>query len=242
MGISPANGNIPWDKTIDPLCPSCSQVKETSSHILFCNHAGRVDALMKSIDILEHWLTEVDTDLGLLNCIVEFTKGRGGITMTTTCQDKAQRYPLMAPDQDDIGWQRFMEGMVCCWAWDTQEIYLSVRSSNILPCQWAQGLVVKLLKTTHGQWLYWCVQIHDKVAGTCIIAHKEEIQCKIERQLELGTEDLLDVDQYLAEINTDDLKSGFGERQDTGYLQFTLRGRRAYFGGNKNWTLADGHQ
>jgi hypothetical protein len=94
--------------------------------------------------------------------------------------------------------------------------------------------VVKLLKTTHGQWLYWCVQIHDKVAGTCIIAHKEEIQCKIERQLELGTEDLLDVDQYLAEINTDDLKSGFGERQDTGYLQFTLRGRRAYFGGNKN--------
>jgi hypothetical protein len=70
LGISPANGNIPWDKTIDPLCPSCKQVKETFSHILFCNHAGRVDALMKSIEILQLWLIEVDMDPVLLTCIV----------------------------------------------------------------------------------------------------------------------------------------------------------------------------
>jgi hypothetical protein len=84
-----------------------------------------------------------------------------------------------------------MEGMVCHRAWDIQEIYSSVEGSNILPCQWAQGLVLKLLKTTHGQWLYQSVQIHDKVTGTRIIARKEEIQCKIERQLELEMEDLL---------------------------------------------------
>jgi hypothetical protein len=66
MGISPANGNIPWDKTIDPLCPSCRQIKETCLHILCCNHAGRVDALMKSIEILELWLIKVDMDLFFL--------------------------------------------------------------------------------------------------------------------------------------------------------------------------------
>jgi hypothetical protein len=73
---------------------------------------------------------------------------------------------------------------------------------------------VKLLETTHGQWLNQCVQVHNKVAGTCIIALKEEIKRKIERQLEVGTEDLLDVYQYLAEINTDDLESGSGECQE----------------------------
>jgi hypothetical protein len=108
-----------------------------------------------------------------------------------------------------------MEGMVCHRTRDIQETYSSVEGSNILPCQWAQGLVVKLLETTHGQWLYRCLQIHDKVAGTCIIARKEEIQCKIER---LGTEDLLDVDQYLAEISTDGLESGSGERQENWLL------------------------
>jgi hypothetical protein len=35
MGVAPANRNIPWEKTINPLCPSCGQVKETCSHILF---------------------------------------------------------------------------------------------------------------------------------------------------------------------------------------------------------------
>ena len=107
-----------------------------------------------------------------------------------------------------------MEGMVCCQAWDIQDTYSSVEGSNISSCQWAQGLVLKMLETTHGQWLYWCVQVHHKVAGTCIIACKEEIQRKIERQFELGTEDILDVDKYLVEVNTNDLEGGTGERQE----------------------------
>jgi hypothetical protein len=134
--------------------------------------------------------------------------------MTEICFDKAQHYPLMAADQDDIGWCRFMEGMVCSRARDIQDTYSSDKGLNISPCQWAQGLVITLLEMTHGQWLYRCVQINDKVASTCIIARKEEIQREIERQLELGTEDLMDVDQYSAEIDTDDLENGSGERQE----------------------------
>jgi hypothetical protein len=72
MNIAPANGNCPWEKDLCPLCPSCAQVNETCLHILFCNHAGRVDVLMKSIDHLEPWLVEVDTDPDLSNCIVEY--------------------------------------------------------------------------------------------------------------------------------------------------------------------------
>ena len=68
---------------------------------------------MKSIEILELWLIEVDTDPDLLSCIVEFANGQGGITMTEICWDKAQRYCLMATYQDDISWHLFMEGMVC---------------------------------------------------------------------------------------------------------------------------------
>jgi hypothetical protein len=113
IGIAPANANISWDKTINPLCPSCAQVPKTCLHILFCNLAGRVDALMKSIDLMKHWLAEVNTDPVLLDCIVEYAQGRGGITMTKICYNKAHHYQLMAADQDRIGWRRFMEGMVC---------------------------------------------------------------------------------------------------------------------------------
>jgi hypothetical protein len=55
MNIAPTNGNHPWEQDLCPLCPSCGQARETCSHILLCNHMGRVEALMHSINLLEHW-------------------------------------------------------------------------------------------------------------------------------------------------------------------------------------------
>jgi hypothetical protein len=113
MNIAPANANTPWDDSINPLCPSCAQVPETCSHILYCDNTGRVDALLKSIELLDTWLGEVNTDCDLCDCIIEYAKGRGGVQMSNICQGRAQRYEIMAREQDEIGWRRFMEGMVC---------------------------------------------------------------------------------------------------------------------------------
>jgi hypothetical protein len=85
MDIAPANGNRPWEQLLCLLCPSCAQAPETCLHILFCNHAGKVDVLMKSVDLLESWLKEVETDPNLRNCIVEYAKGRGGVSMLDIC-------------------------------------------------------------------------------------------------------------------------------------------------------------
>ena len=78
MDIAPAKGNRPWEQLLCPLCSSCAQISETCSHILFCNHARRVDVLMKSIELLKSWLVEVETDPDLWDCIVKYTKGEGG--------------------------------------------------------------------------------------------------------------------------------------------------------------------
>jgi hypothetical protein len=77
MDIAPANGNRPWEKDLRPLCPSCDQVCETCLYILFCNHPGQVKALMQSVDLLEQWLIEVDTDPNLQKCIVGYARGQG---------------------------------------------------------------------------------------------------------------------------------------------------------------------
>jgi hypothetical protein len=46
-------------------------------------------------------------------------------------------------------------------------------------------------------------------------------------------ENLLDVDQYLAEVNTNDLESGSGERQEY-WLHTFCAEQKAYSGGNNN--------
>jgi hypothetical protein len=117
-----------------------------------------------------------------------------------------------------------MEGMVCKGMRNIQETYTQVEGSNITSIQWTQGLIIKLLEATHSQWLYRCMQIHDRVSGTWATACKEEIQLAIEAQQEMGTENLLEEDQYLAEVNLKDLESTSGERQE--YWLIAIRAAR----------------
>ncbi len=45
---------------------------DTCTHVLHCCHAGRVETLHHTIDMMEAWMKEVDTDPDLLDCIAEY--------------------------------------------------------------------------------------------------------------------------------------------------------------------------
>jgi hypothetical protein len=51
------------------------QVRETWEHILFCNHVGRMDALLQLINLVDEWMRESGTDPTLRECIVEYASG-----------------------------------------------------------------------------------------------------------------------------------------------------------------------
>ena len=169
---------------------------------------------MHSIDLLEQWLVEVDTNPNLRECLVEYAKGRGGLSMAEICRGMDNRYRRVAEEQDAIGWRRFMEGMICQGLWGLQELYNTVKGSDVSGEQWATGVINKLLETTHGQWLYRCVQVHDKFSGIQVTQQKEKLQRAIEAQQDMGWEDLMEEDQYLEEVNLEDLEHTLGERQE----------------------------
>ena len=169
---------------------------------------------MHSIDLLEQWLVEVDTDPHLRECLVEYARGRGGRTMSEICRGMDDRFRRVAEEQDAVGWRRFMEGMIVRGLRQLQELYTTVKGSNVTGEQWATGVITKLLETTHGQWLYRCVQVHDRFSGIQATQRKEELQMAIEAQQDMGWEDLTEEDQYLAEVNLEDLEHTSGERQE----------------------------
>jgi hypothetical protein len=105
---------------------------------------------MHSIDLLKNWLVEVDTYPNLWECMVEYAKGQGGLTMMEICRGMDHRYWKVAEEQDAIGWRRFMEGMICRGLQGLQEIYTTVNGSNVTGEQWATGVIIKLLEITHG--------------------------------------------------------------------------------------------
>ena len=85
-----------------------------------------------------------------------------------------------------------------------------------MPEQWTTGVVIKLLEVAHGQWLYCCIQVHDKVQGTRAMQRKEELQQEIEAELDLDFDGWLEEDQYLAEM-------------DLGNLEYTSGGKQKYW-------------
>ena len=106
--------------------------------------------------------------------------------MSNICQDRDPRFQRMARDQDEIGWRRFMEGMVPKGLREIQSTYSVIEGSNISPEQWMVGVIIKLMETTHGQWLYRCIRVHNKAQGTQATLRKEELQKEIETQQDLG--------------------------------------------------------
>ncbi len=103
-------------------------------------------------------------------------------------------YHNMAKSQDAIGWRRFMEGMVALEMQQIQDTHSTVKGSVVSLVSRTTGLVIKLLEINHGQWLYRCVQVHDRVKGMQETTRKEELQREIEKQRDQGWGDLLEED------------------------------------------------
>ncbi len=117
-----------------------------------------------------------------------------------------------------------MEGMVCSRMRKIKSLYHFQEGTRITPERWTKGLILKLLEATHGQWLYRNVQIHDSVAGTQATRRKEEIQCEIEEQMEMGSDGLLDEDLWMMEVNLRDFETTSGEQEE--YWLVAIRAAR----------------
>ena len=210
----------------DPRCPSCNAATETCSHVLHCNHEGRVDLLKKAVSGLEQWLGAAETETGLKQAICSYARGRGGTSMAVIVGGQRGLFGDMADSQDLIGWRRFMEGMISKEMVEIQREFCEVVETKMTAEQWARGLVARLLEITHGQWLYRNVHVHDKVTGTLVTERKEELRDAILDQLYMGEEGMAEEDKYLLEINLDDLETTSGTKQH--YWLLAIRAARRW--------------
>jgi hypothetical protein len=70
------------------------------------------------------------------------------------------------------------------------------------------------MEVTHGQWIYCNIQIHDTVAGTQVMLWKVAILKDIEEQMELGETGLLEEDNWMLEVNFEDMENSSGEQEE----------------------------
>ena len=137
----------------------------------------------------------------------------GGKTMGEIVGRRGGRLRNLAQSMDKIGWRRFMEGMISVEVAKVQSEMEEAGQCKLTVKSWCEGLVLKLLEVTHGQWLYRNVHVHDRVSGEHAMRRKESIRAELEYQMSLGENGLAEEDRYLLELNLDDLDHSTGEDQ-----------------------------
>jgi hypothetical protein len=76
-------------------CPSCNVAVETCAHVLGCREEGRVDVLEKSIDLLDDWLIDQQTDEEARFCLIDYARGRGELCSKQTLGLTEMRWYLV---------------------------------------------------------------------------------------------------------------------------------------------------
>jgi hypothetical protein len=114
MNIAGTNSRLSkHEPSRSPLCPSCLDCIETCGHVLTCEQEDRVKCFQLSADNLEKWLRSVGTDPTLAECIMVFVRSRDAQSFSQGVAGYHDPVLMkMARSQDEIGWRRFMEGMI----------------------------------------------------------------------------------------------------------------------------------
>ena len=79
--------------------------------------------------------------------------------------------------------------------------------------KWTQSFIVHLLEITHGLWIYRNLVVHDELSGIYAVEGRERLLREIEKQIEMGDEDLCEEDKWLMEVNLSDLDESSGDKE-----------------------------
>jgi hypothetical protein len=188
-------------------CPNCKRFDESTSHITRCRDQGRSDIFRSSVEALREWLRDQQTDPEVTRLISTYLLARGTRTMKSLLRPNS-RMTLASEYHDRLGWDNFIEGRICALWVELRSRDLAQRRIEKSADQWARGLMRRLLKIVHQQWLYRNATVHMKLEDNLTADQHRQILTRIEECLEIDPEDLLDENRDLLQLDFERLATG----------------------------------
>jgi hypothetical protein len=178
-----------WDNA---HCPCCGHEMETTHHVIQCPDPRMRQQWEESVEGLEMWMDEVDTDPEINNCFSKVLCQADPTSFELECTDLPPSHPVRraAEDQDKIGWFYFTEGKISkLWA-EAQQAHYHTHHSRRSGQGWAGQLVDHLLALTHSQWTTRCDTLHEQDNNGLRMREGAELETAISNQFRLGLEGL----------------------------------------------------
>ena len=125
------------------------------------------------------------------------------------------RYLLFIKYQDILGWQNFVEGRFLRYMVQLQREYLADRETWLTAESWSRGLIERVLRITHRQWLRRNATIYYRLPDGRTQAEKEALATRIMNLMWTDPSDLLPDDREL--LDTDFEALGKADANDQAY-------------------------
>jgi hypothetical protein len=111
-------------------------------------------------------------------------------------------------EQDEIGWQNFVEGKITqSWGMLQLQHYQQEQHSKRTVDKWTSGLVTQLLELTHGMWLHRNGVLHAVDAQGLPLQQAVELEAAIHDEFRKSMEGLACKDHHFIRRGRDDVMS-----------------------------------
>jgi len=196
-----------WFGSEHTSCPNCNSPQEEASHLLHCPDAGRFSLFRTEVKKLEEWLCKHHTDPDLARILPPYLLRRGAVSLSDT-PGLSQSLRPFAFEQDLMGWDHFMLGLISGQLRKIQYAHLIVSPSVMSVDDWMSAFISKLLHITHGQWIYRNISKHHDKLGSIRRAERRELLLEIDRLIHVRQEDVPEESKFLLEVDFARLRQG----------------------------------
>jgi hypothetical protein len=191
-----------WDNS---RCPRCQQEDETTTHVIVCTGSGAEQEWINRVTNLGLWLIEVNTHPSTRSCILASLMARSTTTLFVTHSDPSCQ--ISAAEQDEIGWQNFVEGKISrSWGILQLQHYQDQHSKRTVD-KWTSGLVTQLLELTHGMWIHRNRVLHAVDEQGLPLQQAAELEAAIHEEFRQGIAGLARKDHHFIRRGRDDVMS-----------------------------------
>jgi hypothetical protein len=174
-------------------------------HVILCTGSGAGQEWTNRVMNLGLWLIEVNTHPSVQKCILESLMSQSTMTLFTASADHLCF--SAAAEQDEIGWQNFVEGKIMqSWGMLQLQHYQEQQSKHTVD-KWTSGLVTQLLELTHRMWLHHNGVLHAVDTQGLPLQQAAELEAAIHDEFRKSTEGLAHKDHNFICQGQDDVMS-----------------------------------
>jgi hypothetical protein len=184
-----------WHLRPTDHCPRCG-LPETTRHVWRCSQSEAIQQWHRSLRILRRDLGRMQTAPAITEAIVERLTQWKTNDVLPQFQSRFPKLTDAISQQDEIGWDNFLEGTISKHWQPVQALYFLFTNSRKSTLRWASALIRKTWIVAWDQWEHRNGILHHK-ENNLTFDEIETIELKIRQEFSDGRCQLPQADAYL---------------------------------------------